>query len=101
MSDYFLFVDPEQIKRERRKAQELRAGSWWKQQIGRGVCYYCEGRFPKEELNMDHVVPLARGGKSTKKNCVVACKTCNSEKGHRMTVEMAMDSLEEAEDGKP
>lgn len=86
-------VDPEHIKIERRKAQELRKSSWWKQQIGKGICYYCEQRFAKELLTMDHVVPLARGGKSTKKNCVVACKDCNTDKGSKMSVEITMEKM--------
>ncbi len=86
-------VDPEHIKIERRKAQELRKSSWWKQQIGKGLCYYCEKHFAKELLTMDHVVPLARGGKSTKKNCVVACKDCNTDKGSMMSVEITMAKM--------
>lgn len=86
-------VDPEHIKIERRKAQELRKSSWWKQQIGKGVCYYCEKRFDKALLTMDHVVPLARGGKSTKKNCVVACKECNTDKGNKLSVEITMEKM--------
>ncbi len=93
--EYFLFVDPEQIRRERQKAKDLRVSQWWRQQIGRGRCYYCERQFPKEQLTMDHVVPLARGGKSSKKNCVVCCKECNNSKGHRMTVEMTMASMDD------
>jgi 5-methylcytosine-specific restriction enzyme A len=92
---YYEFADPEHIKRERRKAQELRQSSWWKQQIGRGLCYHCGQKFSKELLTMDHLVPVARGGKSTKKNCVVSCKECNSEKGHRMTVEKTIEEMQE------
>ena len=89
-------VDPEHIKIERRKAQELRKSSWWKQQLGKGICYYCEQRFAKELLTMDHVVPLARGGKSTKKNCVVACKTCNTDKGSQLSVEKTIEQMKMA-----
>ena len=88
------FSDPEHIKRERRKAQELRQSNWWKQQLGRGLCYYCGERFNKELLTMDHVVPIARGGRSTKKNCVVSCKPCNSKKGHQMAVEITMSEMD-------
>ena len=87
------FTDPEHIKRERRKAQELRKSQWWKQQLGNGVCYHCGKKFSKELLTMDHLVPVARGGKSTKKNVVVSCKDCNSEKGHKMKVEQVMDEM--------
>ncbi|WP_078969910.1 HNH endonuclease [Streptomyces natalensis] len=39
-------------------------------------CAYCDG--PAEEL--DHVVPLARGGPDTSDNIVAACRTCNATK---------------------
>jgi 5-methylcytosine-specific restriction enzyme A len=87
------FVDPEHIKRERRKAQELRKSQWWKQQIGQGLCYHCGEKFPKDQLTMDHLVPVARGGKSTKKNVVVSCRPCNAEKGHKFKVEQVMEEM--------
>jgi 5-methylcytosine-specific restriction protein A len=96
---FYAPADPEHIKRERRKAQELRNGSWWKQQLGKGVCYHCEGRFAKAELTMDHLIPIARGGKSTKSNCVVCCKKCNTEKGARTRAEMAMDEMAASHSG--
>jgi 5-methylcytosine-specific restriction endonuclease McrA len=36
---------------------------------------------------MDHVVPLARGGKSVKGNVVPCCKECNSEKKYLLPLE--------------
>jgi len=36
---------------------------------------------------MDHVVPLTRGGKSTKGNLVPACKACNSKKKYLLPIE--------------
>jgi 5-methylcytosine-specific restriction protein A len=96
------FVDPEHIRRERRKAQELKQSSWWKQQLGRGICYHCGEKFPKDQLTMDHVVPIARGGRSTKKNCVVSCKACNTKKGYLMSVEMTFQEMQErGELGEP
>ena len=68
------------IKRERRKARELRASQWWKRRLDKGVCHYCGRPVPPGELTMDHVVPIARGGKSTKGNVVTSCKACNSRK---------------------
>jgi 5-methylcytosine-specific restriction protein A len=90
-------VDPEHIKRERRKAQELRQGSWWKQQIGPGVCHHCDQKFVKEFLTMDHLIPLARGGKTSKSNCVVSCKDCNSARGSQLDVERTLADLEVAD----
>jgi 5-methylcytosine-specific restriction endonuclease McrA len=36
---------------------------------------------------MDHLVPVVRGGKSTKGNIVVSCKSCNSARKHRLPFE--------------
>ncbi len=87
------FADAEHIKRERAKAKELRGSQWWRQQIGNGACYHCGLKFAKELLTMDHLVPVARGGKSTKNNCVVSCKACNSKKGHKLGVELTLEEM--------
>ena len=89
------FADPEHIKRERRKGQELRKTQWWRNQLGQGVCYHCGLKFPKEQLTMDHLVPIARGGKSSKNNCVVCCKDCNNKKGHLLGVEQTLNEMAE------
>lgn len=79
--DWFsIQVDEKELKRERAKARELRQSQWWKNLVAKGICHYCEGKFPPGELTMDHVVPIARGGKSTKGNCVPACRKCNQDK---------------------
>ncbi|MBI5306972.1 MAG: HNH endonuclease, partial [Planctomycetes bacterium] len=72
--------DPKHIAREKLKAQEIRKSQQWKNKISQGICYYCQTKFPPEELTMDHVVPLSRGGRSTKGNIVPCCKACNNEK---------------------
>jgi 5-methylcytosine-specific restriction endonuclease McrA len=46
-----------------------------------GYCAYC-GAMP-EVLEMDHVTPLARGGRHIASNIVPSCKPCNSAKGAR------------------
>lgn len=92
---YFVPADAIHLKRERAKARELRGSQWWKQQLGKGICYHCEQRFDAELLTMDHVLPLARGGKSSRKNVVVACKDCNSKKKYKTSAEMALEALNE------
>lgn len=95
MSDWFIAASPEHQKREKAKARELRHSVWWKQQLGKGRCHHCGERFPAAELTMDHVVPIARGGVSSKKNVVPSCKACNSAKGHRTKAELALAALGE------
>lgn len=73
--------------RERRKARELRESQWWKRRLAKGVCHYCRGSFPSQALTMDHIVPISRGGKTTKGNVVACCKQCNNAKKHLLPVE--------------
>ncbi len=80
-------VSEEDAARERRKAKEIRNSQWWKNQKGKGVCYYCKGRFHPSELTMDHIVPVIRGGKSSKSNIVPSCKACNNKKKHMLPIE--------------
>lgn len=86
--------DPKHAARERAKARELRQSNWWKEQLAKGICYYCHQKFPPEELSMDHIVPVARGGCSTRGNVVPACKECNNKKKYLTPVEMLMAELE-------
>lgn len=86
-SDFYIPVPQEEIARERSKAREIRQSQWWKNQLGKGVCYYCKKRFHPSELTMDHIVPIARGGKSTRGNVVPCCKECNSKKQSLLPIE--------------
>ena len=56
----------------------------------RNKCQYCGHRFTTRDLNLDHVVPLSRGGKSTWENVVCCCIPCNSRKGGRTPEEAHM-----------
>lgn len=99
-SDFFIVeVSEQEIKREREKARELRSSQWWKNRIAKGVCHYCGGTFSAEELTMDHLVPVVRGGKSTRGNVVPACKECNNKKKHMLPIEWEeyLQSLSEEE----
>ena len=51
-------------------------------------CAYCGHVFEKKMLTVDHIMPKARGGKTTWDNTVTACFPCNSKKADR-TPEMA------------
>lgn len=66
-----------------------RAQVWIK---SKGVCHYCgvkmnyDGPRPgsaqqADTFTVDHKVPLSRGGNSSRKNLVGACRNCNHLKG--------------------
>lgn len=56
----------------------------------RNRCQYCGRVFPSRHLNLDHVVPLSRGGSSNWNNVVCACIECNCRKGDRTPEEARM-----------
>lgn len=51
-------------------------------------CQYCG---TKNDLTLDHVIPKARGGKSTWKNLITACRPCNTRKGDYTPEEIGYD----------
>lgn len=53
-------------------------------------CQYCGRGFVQSNLNLDHVVPLSRGGGSNWTNVVCACISCNTRKGDRTPTEAGM-----------
>ena len=98
-ADFVVEVDEQELQREKRKARELRQTQWWKNKRGAGLCHYCRRRFPARELTMDHVVPLIRGGKSSKSNLVPCCHNCNAQKKYLLPTEWQeyLDSLAQIE----
>lgn len=61
------------------------------------LCHYCQRRLDFNRAkhgevtglraNIDHVIPLARGGSHTWENVVLACRDCNFSKGARLVEE--------------
>ncbi len=86
-------TDPARVKKEREKARKLKKSQWWLTQLNRGICHYCEKKFPRNKLTMDHIVPIARGGTSTQGNIVPACEECNREKKLETPVEKILKGL--------
>jgi 5-methylcytosine-specific restriction endonuclease McrA len=82
-------ISEETLRQERAKARELRASQWWRNRIASGICHYCGTKVAPRELTLDHIVPLVRGGRSTRGNCVPACKVCNSAKQSLLPIEWA------------
>ena len=77
----------EELARQKALARALRKSAWWKRKCSKGRCYYCSAAVPPRVLTMDHLIPLARGGKSTKGNVVPCCKDCNNKKKYLLPTE--------------
>jgi hypothetical protein len=54
------------------------------------TCQYCGAT---KRLTIDHVIPKSRGGEDTWENMVVACSSCNTQKGSRLLEQTGMNLL--------
>ena len=54
------------------------------------TCQYCNKRFSKSELTIDHVTPKSAGGPKTWENLVAACRRCNQKKANKLPREANM-----------
>jgi len=59
------------------------------------TCQYCTRVLPEGQLNLDHVMPRAKGGRTTWENIVTSCVRCNTRKGNKLTHEANMHPLRE------
>ncbi len=53
-------------------------------------CQYCGDHFTRNQLTLDHVLPVVQGGKKTWENIVSSCRSCNQKKGGRTPKEAGM-----------
>ena len=63
-------------------------------------CQYCNNTFSPKDLNMDHVIPRDRGGKTSWENVVTSCIRCNSRKANRLPHEAGMHVVRRPEKPK-
>lgn len=66
------------IERVNRRAIISRDGS---------TCYMCGRKLGRDEVVLDHEIPLARGGPHCESNLRVACSPCNLRKGNKLLCE--------------
>jgi hypothetical protein len=59
------------------------------------TCVWC-GRAPwRTDLTAEHIVPRARGGRSSPENLTIACRDCNKRRGTRPVVAYVRSLLDE------
>ena len=46
-----------------------------------GHCAYCGKSIKYENMQVDHIVPMNKGGKTVSDNLQILCRFCNGEKG--------------------
>lgn len=58
-------------------------------------CQYCGNRYPRRQLNYDHVIPRALGGRTVWENIVTSCYPCNTRKAGRTPEQAKMRLLKQ------
>ena len=58
-----------------------------------GKCVYCLQNIAQEEMHLDHVIPLARGGANNIDNLVASCQICQHEKRDKALNQLPSDVL--------
>ena len=63
--------------------EELREGAFAKAKVDSDyVCAHCGKVFSNRQyLNVDHIIPMNKGGLSVLENLQILCRTCNGKKG--------------------
>ncbi len=59
------------------------------------TCQYCGDSPGDKNMSIDHVVPRAKGGRTTWENCVASCLHCNRKKADKTLKESGMKLLRE------
>lgn len=56
----------------------------------RFTCQYCSRVLPEAQLNLDHVTPRDKGGRTSWDNIVTSCFRCNTRKANKLPHEAGM-----------
>ncbi|MEN8661457.1 MAG: HNH endonuclease [Lentimonas sp.] len=60
-------------------------------------CQYCGNNYEDSHLNMDHVIPKDRGGRTSWENIVTSCIKCNTHKANRLPHQANMHLIRKPE----
>lgn len=75
-------LDHDQIRRARKRGTQIepisRRAVWERDE---GICHLCGDPVPFEEMHLEHIVPLAKGGTHTCGNVAPSHADCNLKKG--------------------
>jgi hypothetical protein len=57
------------------------------------VCADCRVNIPDDQIEFDHIIPIARGGPTTTENLRILCRSCNRKKSEGLAGILAKDPL--------
>lgn len=70
-------LDPEDVKKAAEMVRNLKSGLF-------GTCSYCAKELAMNQMTIDHIKPLAKGGQHVAENLALACRPCNSSKNDKI-----------------
>ncbi len=53
-------------------------------------CQYCGIQLDRKRCQVEHIIPVSKGGKTAYTNCITACRGCNQKKGNKTLREAKM-----------
>lgn len=81
-------------KRMARKADRGTSKMWLYSMSARVIsCYWCGGKTRKGGRNVDHIVPISKGGTNESSNLCIACVDCNAKKSNLMPNEFSRQGI--------
>jgi len=61
----------------------------------RGICFYCNKEIKEDiDVEIDHIIPLSRGGSDNYSNLILSCRKCNQKKLDKTSMEFCGKNIE-------
>lgn len=67
----------------------------------KGICQYTGKKLKPSQGNVDHVIPVSRGGANTWQNMVYCCKELNVKKGNKLPEEFGLNLIQTPREPQP
>lgn len=80
--------------KHRKRAFKAAYRAWLRTRAGEAQnwrCCWCKKKVPDSKVTLEHVTPITLGGKDEWENAAMACKSCNTKRGHHESPEAAKE----------
>ena len=48
-------------------------------------CFWCHCKLSENQLTIDHIIPISKGGSNNLENLLPACFPCNNNRGNKLS----------------
>jgi len=71
------------------KTKEKQRKRLWEEAAGH--CIYCGHAVSPQDMAVDHIIPLSKGGENHYENKVCSCPSCNAQKANREVMDFLIE----------